>query len=57
MDPAIREYLSKNGAKGGHAGKGNELRRKLNKAAAEARWAKVRAARAEQATDAKDAAK
>ena len=44
MDPKIREYMSKNGAKGGHAGKGTELRRKLNQAAARARWAKVAAA-------------
>ena len=41
MDPTIREYMSKNGAKGGHAGKGTELRKKLNQAAARARWAKV----------------
>ena len=43
MDPKIREYMSKNGAKGGHAGKGTELRKKLNQAAARARWAKVAA--------------
>jgi hypothetical protein len=45
MDPAIREFMAKNGAKGGRAGKGSELRQKLNKAAAEARWAKWRAKR------------
>ena len=44
MDPIIREFMSKNGAKGGHAGKGTELRKKLNQAAARARWAKVAAA-------------
>jgi hypothetical protein len=43
MDPKIREYMSRNGAKGGHAGKGTELRKKLNQAAARARWAKVAA--------------
>jgi hypothetical protein len=42
MDPKIKEYMSKNGAKGGHAGKGTELRKKLNQAAAQARWAKAR---------------
>ena len=42
MDPKIREYLSQNGAKGGKAGKGTELRKKLNQAAAQARWAKAR---------------
>jgi hypothetical protein len=42
MDPKIREYFSINGAKGGHAGKGTELRKKLNQAAAQARWAKAR---------------
>jgi hypothetical protein len=44
MDEAIRAYLAKNGAKGGHAGKGTELRKKLNRAAVQARWAKVKAA-------------
>jgi hypothetical protein len=34
--------MAKNGAKGGHAGKGSELRKKLNQAAAQARWAKAR---------------
>ena len=42
MDPKIKEYLSQNGAKGGKAGKGTELRKKLNQAAAQARWAKAR---------------
>lgn len=42
MDPKIREYLSLNGAKGGKAGKGTDLRKKLNQAAAQARWAKAR---------------
>ena len=42
MDPKIREYLSQNGAKGGKAGKGTELRKKLNQAAAQARCAKAR---------------
>jgi len=50
MDPKIREYLAKNGAKGGSAGKGTELRKKLNKAAVEARWAKWRASRASSET-------
>ena len=43
MDPKIREYMARNGAKGGHAGKGTELRKKLNLAAVRARWAKVAA--------------
>jgi hypothetical protein len=46
MDPKIREYMSKNGAKGGRANKGTESRKKIAKAAAEVRWAKWRAARA-----------
>jgi hypothetical protein len=45
MDPKIREYMSKNGAKGGRANKGTESRKKIAKAAAEIRWAKWRAAR------------
>jgi hypothetical protein len=44
MDEKVREYLARNGAKGGHAGKGTELRRQLNRAAVQARWAKVKAA-------------
>ena len=45
MDPKIREYMARNGAKGGHAGKGTELRRQLNLAAVRARWAKVAASK------------
>jgi hypothetical protein len=46
MDPKIREFLSKNGAKGGRANKGKESRRQIAKAAAQARWDKYRAERA-----------
>jgi hypothetical protein len=45
MDPKIREFLSKNGAKGGRANKGKESRRQIAKAAAQARWDKYRAER------------
>jgi hypothetical protein len=34
----VREYMRRIGSKGGKAGKGTELRRKLNKIAAEIRW-------------------
>lgn len=43
MDDAIRAFMAKNGAKGGHAGKGTDLRRQLNRVAAQARWAKAKA--------------
>ncbi len=45
MDPAIREFMAKNGAKGGRANKGKESRRQIAKAAAQARWDKYRAER------------
>jgi hypothetical protein len=51
MDPAIREYMAKNGAKGGRANKGTESRRKIAKAAVEARWAKWRAKQASAQTE------
>lgn len=39
----IRAYFAKIGAKGGSASKGTELRRELNRKAAQARWAKHKA--------------
>jgi hypothetical protein len=51
MDPAIKEYMAKIGAKGGRANKGTESRRKIAKAAIEARWAKGRAKKASAQSD------
>jgi hypothetical protein len=51
MDPAIREFMAKNGAKGGRANKGTESRKKIAKAAAEARWAKWRATKKSDPTE------
>jgi hypothetical protein len=51
MDPAIREFMAKNGAKGGRANKGTQSRRQIGKAAVEARWAKWRAKKASVATE------
>lgn len=40
MKPSISKYFAQIGARGGAAGKGTELRRKLASDAAKARWAK-----------------
>ena len=39
---AVSKYMAEKGAKGGAAGKGTETRRKLNAAAARARWKKAK---------------
>ena len=41
----VSEYMADLGRKGGAAGKGDEKRRELNRKAAQARWAKYRAAK------------
>ena len=42
---AISDYMAELGRKGGAAGKGDPKRRELNRKAAQARWAKYRAAK------------
>ena len=42
IPPALRKHLAALGAKGGAAGKGTEIRKKLNQAAARARWKKAK---------------
>lgn len=42
----VRDYMAAIGARGGAAGKGTRLRAKLNKKAAQIRWAKAKKASA-----------
>jgi hypothetical protein len=42
IPPAVRKYMAKLGASGGAAGKGTATRKKLNAAAARARWKKAK---------------
>ena len=45
MNAEVRKYMAEIGAKGGKAGKGKADRKAICRKAAEARWAKYRAAR------------
>ena len=47
MNKAVSKYMAEIGAKGGKAGKGKADRKEICRKAAQARWAKHRAALAE----------